>query len=832
MTTDTETPDAAEPSAPMRGRWRLESWVCVPVILVFAVFWHALSNARVFFIRDMSFLFWPVHRWYGQTLSSGDSPLWDPFVGFGQSAISDAVRQLLFPPVALLRLFLPDALGFNLTIVFAIATAAIGAYCLGRRRFSAQGAALAASVFALSGPILSGGNMPTTIWSIALIPWTVWSADRIAQDPTVRRCSMLAILFGLQVLAGEPVSMVSGVALTFGFAVFGIDAGTRRERTSVLGCVSVSGLAGLGLAAAQLLPLLDATRRSARGIEGVPDILAAHPLAFVESIVGPIFGDPIAPWTNPQPWLAAMNDGNDPYILSLYVGVPVLLLAIVGILSGGDRRWRIFWTIALLAAVVCSVGRYTFVYPLLQKAIPLLEAFRYPSKYTGVFALSIAILAAGGWESLRTASATSNAWRSAAFVSIGLGLVGGIVWILGVVRPEVVTHGVVQLATWISVPSPETAAVPVVTNLHSAMRDLLIVSAVAGQAIVLAASNDAPRIALSRVALVLLPFLCVLCLVAHNGSLNPMLDASTLRSPQWVATVAERPEERVFAPGRIAHAVGRQFEPGIPRRTEPPPDQSRMSVEATLNEAFGVFPAVNRTREGISVDVSQIWSREYAKTIRAFAWNSPSRRATFLQRTGTRFIIDREPPMRNAVPRYDFEDYAVSLYEVEAPQPRAFVVASASIVPNADVQTERLFDANFNPNAAVLLERDAPAATGVPSPATSVPGAKITEDGTTTVTIRATVPDPDGYVVLHDTWDPYWTATVDGSSAEVVRANGLFRAVHVSSGEHVVRFTYSPTPFYVGCVITLLTILFLAVASASRLGGLPLYTRPHGEEPV
>ncbi len=73
-------------------------WALPPIVGALLVMSQGLSNSRLFFDRDLSFFYWPEHLWLRGTLLSGDLPLWDPFVAFGQSAIADPVRQILFFP--------------------------------------------------------------------------------------------------------------------------------------------------------------------------------------------------------------------------------------------------------------------------------------------------------------------------------------------------------------------------------------------------------------------------------------------------------------------------------------------------------------------------------------------------------------------------------------------------------------------------------------------------------------------------------------------------------------------------------------------------------------
>jgi uncharacterized membrane protein YfhO len=67
-----------------------------------------------------------------------------------------------------------------------------------------------------------------------------------------------------------------------------------------------------------------------------------------------------------------------------------------------------------------------------------------------------------------------------------------------------------------------------------------------------------------------------------------------------------------------------------------------------------------------------------------------------------------------------------------------------------------------------------------------------------------------GYVVLVDTFDPGWKATVDGHPAEILRANVAFRAIAVTAGRHTIDLAYRPRSVAWGLALTGLTLAALA----------------------
>ncbi|MFW6084603.1 MAG: hypothetical protein ACODAA_05265, partial [Gemmatimonadota bacterium] len=137
------------------------------------------------------------------------------------------------------------------------------------------------------------------------------------------------------------------------------------------------------------------------------------------------------------------------------------------------------------------------------------------------------------------------------------------------------------------------------------------------------------------------------------------------------------------------------------------------------------------------------------------------------------------------------------LLEVRDPLPRAFV---ASGWDGADGMPEAL-RAVFGPGAPdpsrrrVVLE--GPVAAAPPNPGES-PGrvvAETWEAERVRLITRTTAP---AVLVLLDRWYPGWRVTVNGEAAELLRANGVFRAVEVPAGEADVEFVFDPPSVRLG----------------------------------
>jgi hypothetical protein len=77
------------------------------------------------------------------------------------------------------------------------------------------------------------------------------------------------------------------------------------------------------------------------------------------------------------------------------------------------------------------------------------------------------------------------------------------------------------------------------------------------------------------------------------------------------------------------------------------------------------------------------------------------------------------------------------------------------------------------------------------------------------IAVEAAAP---GVLVLTDTYYPGWHARVDGATRQILRANGLFRAVVVPAGRHEVVFEYRPESLRLGAAVSLVSLVILGLS--------------------
>ena len=151
----------------------------------------------------------------------------------------------------------------------------------------------------------------------------------------------------------------------------------------------------------------------------------------------------------------------------------------------------------------------------------------------------------------------------------------------------------------------------------------------------------------------------------------------------------------------------------------------------------------------------------------------------------------------------------VKVYENLTVLPRAFVASRASFIPDDAEARALLADPAFDPSTTIILADPTTAAAAASAGITATLPATITTYTPDLVHLTAQGP---GYLLLSDAYYPGWTATVDGASAPILRADIMFRALSLTPGRHEIEFRYTPLSVRIGIWISGLMLVAFLVA--------------------
>ena len=723
-----------------------------------------LTTTRIFYVRDLSFFFWSRHLWLRHTILSGQAPWWDPYVAAGQSAIADALNQILMPIALAIRLLPSDVVSFNLWVALPLPIAAVGTFVFLHRQFAADGAesppaaAFGACVFALSGPIVSMINLPNLAWSVAMTPWVLAGESMPG----------IAIAFGLQGLCGEPVTWVATGVLAVAWILRSRPGKIRLLAGLVLGAL---------LAAAQLVPTALASMRAHRGALATPDFWSLHPLSLWESLAPNLFGNHYDAFLGDLPWMGALNFGRDPFFYSIYVGPLVLVLACAGA-SRFRRNW--FWIAVTVAFTIAALGGYTPLYPMLRRLVPALMYFRFPVKYLVFATFAVAVLAADGWR-----AGTRLVWLPAIAGSAAV-----VVTLLLMATPDTLHAATAWLARATHLKEPAAGAAFLArTAPPLALR--------AGAMLIAAALLAALARSRPYVWGLLATLTCVDLLAAAAG-LNPTVDVSRVSPPDWFTAASG--SQRLYIGGRVRGYMNPD-DPDAVSKWQIPAETTAVQGRMELNAELPMAPSGWRVREALSYDLPYLWPAEYETAVRRFERATPAERDAFLRRAGVRWCVTPSASPRPWRAIAEVSDWNMRVYECH---PGASRLAFASQVPDLDA----LFDPAA-PDSEPLGD------------------ARFVEDRAGQVTIEATAARP-AFLILRDSFDPSWNAEVDGRPAPILVANTLYRAVALSPGRHVIRFWYRPRAFGAGLIVSVIAVLLVGFSRFSRFGSSPPARRDRG----
>jgi hypothetical protein len=776
---------------------RRESALAVLLLLQPAFFFRPLF-VETFFFRDMYQLAFPGRRLWAELVRAGQLPVWDPYGQGGQPFLSNVINTVLYP-TNVLYLLLPPVAAFNLEIVLHFVACGVAAYLLARvLGIPAIGALGAGIVFEFCGYTLSLGSLFTRLLALPWLPlvllsWTLWLSTRRRRFFVGTSAAM-----ALQILAGSPeltvLTVVTGALWTAGLSPW-------RHRMILEGILVVV-VAG-GLAMPQLLPAVTLVRDSSRG-SGTPFATFAgwsvDPRRLPELVLPGFLGH-TGRLSEEAYWGRGIEDEGFPYVLSVYLGLPALLLAALAVQGRGEtegfpRRLRLACAALFGCALLFALGRNLPLARLLY-AIPPLRVFRFPVKFLMAALIPVALLSA---ESLRRAFLNEDARPSRAAIGLFLGT-GTVALLMALFLRVAPGPSRVLLRGFFGDAASEAA--------RAGVSGALVHAGLAGTALALlaAARRMRPRPWHGAAA--------VAVIAADLMSAGADVNAYGPRALLAATPDSVKPVREVVGDGRLY----RTADP-VPLRLTASTDDvawlAAYSIE-TLAKSAGRF----EISAVFYHDVDSLALRNMTVARMALVALPWAQRVPLLSAAGVRAVLAFDAP---PLPGLEFvaevpnrSRHRLFLYRNPRAVPPARFVTEAERADSLEDVLRRIREPGADPTRRVVLEgsfADPPTGPCAPAEvARTLPRAHRQ-----IVDIRAPCP---GYLVLTTPRHRGWEALLDGEPAPLLRADGLFLAVTVPAGTHRVELRFAPPGFAAGLAIAAAAALALGVFLVAGRRGRP-----------
>jgi uncharacterized membrane protein len=699
-----------------------------------------------------------------------DLPLWDPQSFAGHPLYANAQTGLAYPPRLILAELVSPSWAHDLYLMFHIWLGGLAMFAL-LKEFGARfaGAMLSGVAWSFSAFSAFWIQLENFAVILALLPLVILCIRRWHARRSWRAIAVGGLLLGLIFMGGSPelslpcfvLAFVYAASLSFSRLVVSWKQFAARQRLAIATAPAVLGVVAVAVAAVALLPFLALQSRYAR-----------EPFTLAENLkLGKVVpGDFLHTFVPVKLPLTNMNT-------AVFIGSIAGILAILGFFrrrpgAGLGRGIVIFFILFF------SVPPFQW---LVYNAIPRLNFVGGLGRTLFVWVFAVAILA-------------------------GLGLDT----VVSIVR--------VRSTGWATDPALSDA-----NNTSEPHRDDRLPwerwgAGLRGQ-LVPAARRAAP----AALAVVCVGVTAAQLLVYMRDANPPFPPRSGSHLfPDTPAITAVR-EAIGPAPGR-ARVLPLTGPTGGPPVTVPLVWATPLALD---------LPSAGGYESALPEDTANLWRVVMGESLAALEQN-PTRYAFgpyFAQATRMELLggvgvaaVLTEPNVMFSADQLEAwqlrETYRGGdgvVFEVVNRPDRAFLVDRAVRVDTSDEALRGFVAPEFDPAREVILEdagRDGVAGPSATAPEGVASGrVRWLSDSADEIRLEVQSEKPSWLVVL-DSWDPGWSASIDGRGTKIVRADYNFRAVRVPEGTSTVRMTYRPPGLVFGAVVSGVTVTMIVAVLA------------------
>ena len=748
-----------------------------------------ILQEQVPFFRDLGPYFYPLRFTLYESFRSGELPLWNRHMAMGFPLLAAFQSGVFYPPHLLL--LIPSFFAaIRVIFIFHFLIAGIGAYYLCRNwKFPPYLSIVGALLFALGGTVVSLSNLLNHFQTAVWLPWLVLSWEKVLGSCSWK--SFLGFIFftTMQFLAGSPELFAISMVLVL---IDGVRVRQLMPAISYGKMLSVfvaANLLVLGLVMVQVLPTAELFLESRRQLP-IPPQEAFHWSLKPISLLNLFFLDKeIDPTTSKGVRLFFGREA--PFFLSYYLGA-ISAFGVSLWLYFSSLREKITLLGLVAASLIVALGGYTPIYPFLFRHLPLLGGLRFPEKvffFTYVLLLYMTLKGLGDLL-LQNEDRVRGPFAALAMVcAMWLGL-----YVFSSFNLDIVARFILsQNGNWLSSPDHAKILAGTMSNLERQ-----VVLSLGFLLLIVLVKTKAIRLPLFAFLVVSAVFIDLAS--AHKSLLFPLRPNFAYESHRILeAREVDLNRFFYFPSGRDLHPSSVTIM-GRPTLKE----SIALSFKNVLPNA-GVLYGVDYFQE-----IDALGRQPYTDFL-FFANQLNFKNQMKLLRTfNVKHLLAFSPLAEKSITLIrHFPDNFSWLYKIEGTIPRAYVVNKTAVEKNSNQVLRLLSSDEFDPTQEVVLESEI----AIPPMHQLRATAKIVRYENERVTIAASA-DNEAILVLADSHYPGWKAFVDGREEVIRRANLFFRAVPLPAGNHTVEFRYEPRSFTIGLVISVVTLIALAVVTA------------------
>jgi hypothetical protein len=695
---------------------------------------------------------------FGEMLR-GNLPLWNPHIYGGAPFLAGFQSALLYP-LNILYLVLPLAKAINWGIALHAFLGGLFFYLWTLKRgLHPLACFLAGAEFIFCAPYflhIYAGHLPnlcTMIWA----PLVFLAIDGTVEKPGAGWCLLGIFAVAMQILGGHiQYTYYTGIAAVVYLALRFPGA---AERLKVVTCFAVLYCGAAVLAAAQILPGIEAGRDTLRGM-GVPYEFAAMfsfpPENLITWVIPAFFGDMVhSPyWGRWYLWE-----------MSLFVSVTGFLLALYAVAFRQGRERLIPAAMAGILLLL-AMGSYLPWFGLLYSYLPGFDTFRGVSKFIFQTTLFVILLSAMGLDSLLRDGLQKRCQILAAMITAA---------ILSIIAGLAIWQSSLSL-------SPAGAWAQGMRGMFNTGQSYLSEGFFANMPAVLNAGEGA------ALGLAFLSATCIVIAIILFVRVSNHWKASLLVALAIVELVA------AGAPIRDTFTLDSAY----------PAD-----MMALFNERAGDHRILNPFNPNLAMSMGwrDIWGYDPLLPRRYGELMAYMQRVDITRIARGDLPCRYHPLLRMLRCRYMLTPFEgrIALAELTGDlMPHVALVGQWAVESDRDRVFSILGQPGFDPRILVVLERDPKL------PAGKVAGnhgtVRVAQSSTDHLTIEADVKAASILVVTDNYMDGWRIVPLEGSASdayEIIPANYTLRGVPLAPGHHRIRMEYRPASFVIGVWLSL-----------------------------